>query len=567
MSRKRLYRSELFSTEQLTSRDALESALEELQSILRRDNFKYVVQELIDNEIPRTVALVLSSLGETTSLISWLLEPFPEATNYEATIHYKIISCLSKELSSFDFVEDKELCAKYHKEADITPKVLQYLVSFLRPIDIRSEHFNRKGKVKQSQKKPQENKREEGPTNLVKKYFDVLKVDMPETSNEASALVEYILQSQKEVLKFYLELLCRPGVTLSLKEHWIISTFPLEDRKNASGSEVKPFVYPVQPMKSALYFDTAEGFGQWTVVVSSDADNFLRSTHKKDVFTFNLTVKKIKELSCGHFTDNNQKRLSGGATEVPIFEAKVSRNLRLVYQIDIIPGDDNEQQAIKIFGIYTHEQMDDRLWSSISSQLRKKGKEYRKRCAVRKRADQAPTFVPAFFPPLPGVLPSEIEDLPNIRPEETAQIHSRLVVEKYVTFSQPFLNTILADVEATFPYMVSSQEKRIIEHPKSCYVIGRSGTGKTTTMLFKMLLIERTFQLMESNYLALFTEDDDDEWRTDLPIKYSDLEQSHFPLFITFDGLCDMLEADIGAQPLTAMSSQHVQAPYGPHHF
>ncbi len=63
----------------------------------------------------------------------------------------------------------------------------------------------------------------------------------------------------------------------------------------------------------------------------------------------------------------------------------------------------------------------------------------------------------------------------------------------------------------------STQEKRIIEHPQSCYVIGRSGTGyvrifcrlyslthahlirKTTTMLFKMLLVERTFQLMESD--------------------------------------------------------------------
>ena len=107
-------------------------------------------------------------------------------------------------------------------------------------------------------------------------------------------------------------------------------------------------------------------------------------------------------------------------------------------------------------------------------------------------------------------------------------------------------------------------------------------------MLFKMLLIERTFQLMESNlsrprqvfvtkskvlakkvqeYFAklasslamasqsytdltnrarasryqaepgLVHEDDDDEWQTDLPIKYSDLEQSHFPLFITFDGV------------------------------
>ncbi|KAK0464820.1 P-loop containing nucleoside triphosphate hydrolase protein [Armillaria novae-zelandiae] len=577
--------------------------MEELQSILRKDNFKYVLQELVNNEIPRTLTLVLSTLGQTEPLVSWLLDSFPaEATNYDATIQHKIISYLSTELDSSDFVEDKELCAKYRKVTDITPKVLQYLVSFLRPIDIGSEDYNRKSKAKQPQKKPQEPKRE-GATTLVKKYFDVLNVNIPETSSEASALVDYVLQSQKETLKFYLELLCRPGVSLSLKEHYVTSAFPIEDGKNVPGSAVEPFAYPiVQPMKSALYFDTAEGFGQWTVVVSSDADNFLRSTHKKDIFTFNVTVKKIKELSCGQFTDNNQKRLSGSTTE---------------YQIDIIPGDDNEQQvleAIKIFGIYTHAQMDHRLWSSISSQLRKKGKEYRKRCAVRKRADQASTFIPAFFPPLPGVLPLEIEDFRNLHPDETVQIHSRLVVEKYVTFSQPFLETILADVDATFPYVVSTQEKRIIEHPKSCYVIGRSGTGKTTTMLFKMLLIERTFQLMASDLprprqvfvtkskilakkvqeyfeklasslamasrspadftnlptapnhqalLRLIDVDDIVDWRTDLPVKYSDLEQRHFPLFITFDGLCDMLETDMRTQTLATTSPIDVKCHMG----
>ncbi|PBK59143.1 hypothetical protein ARMSODRAFT_1027641 [Armillaria solidipes] len=609
MPRKRIYRSDLFSPEQLTSTDVLESALEELQRILTKVNFKHVFQELIDNESPHVLLLVLSSLSETTSLISWLLESFPsEAANYNASVHCKTISCLSTALISSSFVEDKELCARHHEITQITPKVLKYLDSFFRPIDVGSEHHNKKGKAKQSQRKLQQVKREDGAMTLVEKYFDIVNVDMPETSSHASALVDHLLQSQKDTLKFYSELIRHPEISISLKERCITSAFPIEEERNASGSVVQlPSAHPiVQPMKSALYFDTAEGFGDWTVIISTNADNFLRSTHKKDLFTFNITVKKIKELSSGHFTDSNQKRLSGSTTEVPVFEAKVSRNLRLIYQIDIIPGDDNEQQAIKIFGIYTNDQIDNRLWSSISSQLRKKGKEYRKRCAVRKRAEQASrdTFIPAFFPPLPEVSPSEIKSIPDLRPDETAQIHSRLVVEKYVTFSQPFLNTILADVDATFPHMVSSQEKRIIECPKSCYVIGRSGTGKTTTMLFKMLLIERTFQLMESDLprprqvfvtksrmlakkvqeyfvkltsslamasqpsadftnlsraqhqddLGLIDADDIVDWRTDLPAKYSELGERHFPLFITFDSLCDLLEADMGPHTLTPTS-------------
>ncbi|KAK0506408.1 hypothetical protein EDD18DRAFT_1455735 [Armillaria luteobubalina] len=620
MPHKRVYRSDLFSPSKLTSSSLLESALEELQNGLTKDNFEPVVQQLI-NESPHIILLVLSSLGETSPLRSWMLQSFPsKPMNYDDTIHYKIISCLSTEFmfSSSYFMGDKELCARYHEVTQVTSNILKYLVSFLQAIDIGSDHRNKKGKI--SQKKRKQVERAEYAAALVKKDFDVLDVDMPTTSSDASILVDIVLQTQKDALEFFLEELCCPEVSLSLKERAIVALPPVEEETFAPLSVTTvleesavvelPSAYPiVRPMKSALYFDSAEGFGEWTIIISTNADDFLRSTHRKDASTFQIIVKKIKELSCGHFSDDNQKRLSGSGTEVPVFEAKMTRDLRLIYQIDVIPCDESrEQQAVKIFGIHTHAQIDNRLWSSISSQLRKRGREYRKRCAVRKRSDQTSkdTFIPAFFPPLPEVLAPEIEDIPDLRPDETAQVHSRLVVEKYVTFSQPFLNTILADVDATFPHMVSTQEKRIIEHPQSCYVIGRSGTGKTTTMLFKMLLVERTFQLMESDLprprqvfvtksrmlakkvqeyfskltssltmasqtfaelmrlpkSAQYQEDDvglvdvDDiiDWRSDLPAKFSELEGKHFPLFITFDGLCDMLEADMSTKMMTPTS-------------
>jgi hypothetical protein len=33
----------------------------------------------------------------------------------------------------------------------------------------------------------------------------------------------------------------------------------------------------------------------------------------------------------------------------------------------------------------------------------------------------------------------------------------------------------------------------------------------------------------------IFNEDDDPTWRNDLPVRFSDLEEKHFPLFITFN--------------------------------
>ena len=121
----------------------------------------------------------------------------------------------------------------------------------------------------------------------------------------------------------------------------------------------------------------------------------------------------------------------------------------------------------------------------------------------------------------------------------------------------------------------------------SCYVIGRSGTGKTTTMLFKMLGIECAWEqssnmwdkphqifVTKSRVLATKVEeyfsqlmlslkaasyspeelqvmgmdmekemefidlDDIDQWRPDLPRKFSELTDENFPLFITYDQVC-----------------------------
>lgn len=117
---------------------------------------------------------------------------------------------------------------------------------------------------------------------------------------------------------------------------------------------------------------------------------------------------------------------------------------------------------------------------------------------------------------------------------------------------------------------------------------------KTTTMLFKMLWVERTFQLnndmvkprqvfvtksrvlagkVEEYFLKLLESlktasqsprelkelvksrkarsdeeenlvdmDDEENWRSDLPTKFSKLLDSHFPLFITFDHVSLLLD-------------------------
>ena len=48
------------------------------------------------------------------------------------------------------------------------------------------------------------------------------------------------------------------------------------------------------------------------------------------------------ELSHGFFSASNQKKLLGQDTDLPVFEAKMERDTRLVYTIDCLMDDSGE---------------------------------------------------------------------------------------------------------------------------------------------------------------------------------------------------------------------------------
>ncbi|KAH9017016.1 P-loop containing nucleoside triphosphate hydrolase protein [Lactarius pseudohatsudake] len=370
--------------------------------------------------------------------------------------------------------------------------------------------------------------------------------------------------------------------------------------------EEVPAAYPqVQPMKAALYFDSVDGFGQWRILISGRADRNLREMRKKDTNLFRITLKKIKELSNGHFSDDNHKRLTGTSISVPIYEAKMTRDSRLVYQVDCVP-DFNSQvecQAIKVFGVYTHAQLDKRLWDSMGHQLSRKGKEY------QRRATPDAKMIPDELPIVSDEVLGEelaVDSLTRVIDLKNSS-HSPSAAHEYVSFRNEevvkyILRLVLGLRVCVTPYPSSSpHEQEIIENAHSCFVQGRSGTGKTTTMLFKMLGMENSWQqnrelrpnrprqlfvtqsrmladkveeyfikLLQSLVLASKTEGgisdllerqknreeaglvDQDEamnWREDLPQRFSDLQDAHFPMFITFDKLSAMIEADMSHPP------------------
>lgn len=50
----------------------------------------------------------------------------------------------------------------------------------------------------------------------------------------------------------------------------------------------------VQPMKAALFFDSAAGFGDWRLLLSTRATKDLREARRADQALFKIIVKKMK---------------------------------------------------------------------------------------------------------------------------------------------------------------------------------------------------------------------------------------------------------------------------------
>ena len=82
--------------------------------------------------------------------------------------------------------------------------------------------------------------------------------------------------------------------------------------------------------------------------------------------------------------------------------------------------------VIRLYGVYTHAQMDDRLRSifdAIGVEVGRRGKEYQRRCVFRlPRVNEGDNvFSPATFPRSEDVLQKEYEDV-QLPPEDKGRV-------------------------------------------------------------------------------------------------------------------------------------------------
>ncbi|EKM60415.1 uncharacterized protein PHACADRAFT_167779 [Phanerochaete carnosa HHB-10118-sp] len=560
-------------------------------------------------------------------LLAWLEDIFPSTA---AEFDLSFPSTLLQELSFYcGSLQDPALdhCQRTMKLARPVLSALATICS-LEDLEEKPESPQDTRKPRRvSQKQAKKAKRAERRLNIDEGPFIRLGASVPASKEDALTLSQDTLKAQYAILTTYLEVLRKPELAEHIHSCYMPIIAPPEESSILADTqdpaeiettfttiEVEPDLpsaYPaVQPLRAALYFDSPNGFGLWRLIMPQRAEKDLRDARKKDPKLFDIIIKKLKELSHGHFSADNQKRLVGSDNGLPIFEAKMTGDTRLVYRVDCEQEYGSDVSTLlRIYGIYTHAQMHGRRFWDAVSRMGGGGKEHRKRCIYRSapRTPGSNVIPPAMWPP-----PEDNEDeedglqLPDLSVEDKQELQNLLRSEKFVPFSQAFLNGtscsfvgIISDKDVNHPFYMSAQEQAIVLHPGSCFVLGRSGTGKTTTMVFKMIGIERMWRSLEeglteatprprqlfvtqSRVLAekveeyfrkmmlavdvegqamplsprvdtrssggidfgMVDKDEEDRHRSVLPQKFSDLSDDNFPLFLTSDQLCRLLAAD-----------------------
>ncbi|PWA75023.1 hypothetical protein CTI12_AA245630 [Artemisia annua] len=78
---------------------------------------------------------------------------------------------------------------------------------------------------------------------------------------------------------------------------------------------------------------------------------------------------------------------------------------------------------------------------------------------------------------------------------ENSEVSEILLLMKFYSFSCGVVSHLLSGKEADLPMQVTDEQMDIILSPKSSFIIGRSGTGKTTILTMKLFQCEQKFRV------------------------------------------------------------------------
>ncbi|XP_042981748.1 uncharacterized protein LOC122311306 isoform X1 [Carya illinoinensis] len=249
---------------------------------------------------------------------------------------------------------------------------------------------------------------------------------------------------------------------------------------------------------------------RWKVLFS---DNFLKSFKKlKSVMRKNSVIELLLKLSRGWRPKKRSSDPVCGSSSQIIKQFKVEdRYIVCAYDIrkewsDVVK-ELRYYQVLKVWDILPAEEIP-KLIKRLDSMFGKYTDDFLNRC--KEKCLEGDLEVPKSWSSsfdivrIRNVANSENEsDLVGCTSDgrsyvENAKVSESLMLMKFYSFSSGVVGQLLSNKdsgELDLPFEVTDQEQEIIIFPRSAFILGRSGTGKTTVLTRKLLEKEKVHQM------------------------------------------------------------------------
>lgn len=288
----------------------------------------------------------------------------------------------------------------------------------------------------------------------------------------------------------HLDVLCGRETSLVLEE--ILKSFPCKVcqdflQRGVTFPQFRNDIADIEAgfnMPEEEIFSCSKGIGDWQVILSSRAYRNLQD-FEENPWTRNTLHSKLTALAAGGGKSDTLKFRSE-APRIPLRNMKCSSNTHLLWQIDIAPGPgvNMEQQVIKVWTVGS-----EKAFETVLDGIKKYQKGFSE-TRVSRSLEVGPLIRGKRWPQVYD----ESGNTKDLRPQTALDI--RLIDQEFIdtfnksfTLTQDILHSIIQrDLTAEYPFDLSQTELRIIQHFKTpTLILGRSGTGKTTCLIFKMI--------------------------------------------------------------------------------
>ncbi|UZO21754.1 uncharacterized protein OCT59_014139 [Rhizophagus irregularis] len=351
-------------------------------------------------------------------------------------------------------------------------------------------------------------------------------------------------------------------------------------------------------------FNDDDKLGPWDILLSKDTIKDLQQLESSPDLIRKI-IKKLGQISSGAWNKHELRRIAVRTSDkihvhsiIPIYEIVLPDNgPKILWQVDygFSIRSNLFTQQVKIWAVTTNIYRIEMVLKNLSIVHQVYTPKQRRWCTVKQKDDM-------ILPMILGDEEDTEERLCSSRTdEELMMIHEMLVTNKFFPLSTNLYKSLVFG-GLKFTFQVSKKEYEIINCPTSAIIIGRSGTGKTTCILYRQIAsylnsqdhnrnfykrqifitvslpfrrkVKKDFNMMlesavhagkmmtmaqfyeyrkkkekESASTSVMHEERDDEKdlnRIPDTFNYLQLTDEYFPLFITFDKFSKMLQGTFG---------------------